>query len=412
LLVGEMITGYWSAESQVQLSDGQTTNYVYDIRTPELAVLDQSPADHDNVTVVPAKMLKTGAVIDSDKLPFEVRIDDYYRNSQILGPMQAGQAHVAKRATAGEDASLALVEQPTNPGTSGDQVDMPAAYVSLHRGQQNLGTFLLSTELLTPQHVQVDGKTYAIALRFKRTYKPYTLTLVHFEHDRYLGTDEAKNFASRVRILDPAHHVDREVVIWMNHPLRYGGDTIYQQGFSRDDKFTTLQVVWSRSDPMHWFARVLGSMGIPVPANPLPYIACLLGAIGLLIHFGMHLTGFLRRNAASRAKLAEPVVARGGKSSYSLAPTTPPLWQRPAVWASLGALALAVIYVAGMALAPVTHQPEPYHLDVFGRLPVVSEGRVLPFDSLARNTLRIVHGRETLQRDGQTVSAIQWLIEG
>ena len=65
-------------------------------------------------------------------------------------------------------------------------------------GGRTLGTFLLSTDLLNAQHVTLNGKTYAIALRFQRFYKPYTLTLLHFAHDKYLGSEEPKNFSSRV----------------------------------------------------------------------------------------------------------------------------------------------------------------------------------------------------------------------
>ena len=82
------------------------------------------------------------------------------------------------------------------------------------------------------QEVNVDGKVYQIALRFRRDYKPYTVYLNKFTHDKYLGTEVAKDFASNIRLVDPARHVDREVRIWMNHPLRYGGDTFYQQSFS------------------------------------------------------------------------------------------------------------------------------------------------------------------------------------
>ena len=61
---------------------------------------------------------------------------------------------------------------------------MPSAYVTLRAGDQNLGTYLLSPGLTGPQHVDVNGKTYGIALRLPRHYKPYTLTLQKFSHDR------------------------------------------------------------------------------------------------------------------------------------------------------------------------------------------------------------------------------------
>ena len=64
-----------------------------------------------------------------------------------------------------------------------------------------------------------------------------------------------------------------------------------------------------------------------------------------------------------------------------------------------------------MAIVPTVKHSDPYDLEGFGKLPIVSEGRVLPIDSLARNTLRIVSGHETLTRDKKTVPAVQWILD-
>ena len=42
LLAGELISGYWAKEQQLQLVNGQSSRFTYDIRKPELAVIDQS----------------------------------------------------------------------------------------------------------------------------------------------------------------------------------------------------------------------------------------------------------------------------------------------------------------------------------------------------------------------------------
>jgi hypothetical protein len=62
----------------------------------------------------------------------------------------------------------------------------------------------------------------------------------------------------------------------MNDPLRYRGYTFYQAGFDNDDKTTILQTVKN-------------------PVFILPYIACGLVAVGLVVQFSMHLAGFLKR---------------------------------------------------------------------------------------------------------------------
>jgi cytochrome c biogenesis protein ResB len=115
-------------------------------------------------------------------------------------------------------------------------------------------------------------------MRQRRFYKQFALTLLDFAHDRYAGTDIPKNFSSRVRLVDLERNENREVLISMNDPLRYRGFTFYQSGFDNDDKTTILQVVKN-------------------PAMLLPYIACGLVALGLLVQFSMHLLGFMRKRA-------------------------------------------------------------------------------------------------------------------
>ena len=48
-----------------------------------------------------------------------------------------------------------------------------------------------------PQQITVEGKDYDVYLRFKRDYKPYTVTLEKFTHDLYPGTKTPKNLPAR-----------------------------------------------------------------------------------------------------------------------------------------------------------------------------------------------------------------------
>jgi hypothetical protein len=117
-----------------------------------------------------------------------------------------------------------------------------------------------------------------------RYYKPYTITLLEFRHDVYAGTDIPSNFSSRIHLKDPARGEDRDVVIRMNSPLRYRGDTYYQASFEPGDTVTILEVVRN-------------------PAAITPYVACLLIGAGLAAQFLTHLFGFARKQARSAPPL-------------------------------------------------------------------------------------------------------------
>jgi cytochrome c biogenesis protein ResB len=131
-----------------------------------------------------------------------------------------------------------------------------------------------------PQTFSYEGHTWELVFRFKRTYHPFTLTLLKFSHDKYPGTEIPKNFSSRVRVKSDDGRDDREVLIYMNNPLRHGGFTFYQAGFEPNDKVTVLQVVGN-------------------PGWLLPYIACIMMGLGLIIQFGQSLRGFIRKRSAA-----------------------------------------------------------------------------------------------------------------
>ena len=138
---------------------------------------------------------------------------------------------------------------------------------------------MVSPLLNAPQTVVVGAKRYDIALRFERNYRSYTVSLLDFKHDRFVGTEMARNFSSLVRLSDPTERVDREVLISMNNPLRYAGETFYQASFAPDDSGTVLQVVRN-------------------PGWMLPYLSCALVSLGLLLHFGTRLSSSVRRKIA------------------------------------------------------------------------------------------------------------------
>ncbi|HMN42913.1 MAG TPA: cytochrome c biogenesis protein ResB [Phycisphaerales bacterium] len=283
LLVGEFVTGVAAEEGNMTSDEGGRANYVEDIRETELAVIDRSKPESDLVVAVPQRLLAASAAgsrpITHGLLPFEIRVDEWLGNSRVLGPMQAKPAERAGvRADAGAGRSITAVAAPTATGVDGQSMDLPSAYVTLLRGGKSLGTYLVSA-WLDGQSVGVEGRTYEISLRFKRTYKPYVLELIDFRHDKFVGTDKPRNFSSRVRLIDPGRNVDREVVISMNNPLRHAGETFYQSAFKPGDTGTILQVVKN-------------------PGWLIPYISCGMVTLGLLVHFGIRMGSSVRRLAS------------------------------------------------------------------------------------------------------------------
>jgi len=332
MMFSELLVGTTAVESQMHIVEGDTVNFVQDIRTNELAVIDSSDPASETVVVIPQRFLKDGEKIENADLPFDIKVVKYLQNSN-LDPVKSG---VENPATAGLGLQMMAVEKPAGVGVSSDsKVDDSAAYVQvLKKGtSESLGTFLVSLvqsqfgesrersglsaaqlrsstgpfvlSVSEPVTVAVDGKTYELALRFKRTYKPYSLMLKDVRAEKYLGTETPKDYSSIVHLkktaADPSECIDRDDVrIWMNNPLRFDGETFYQSNVGVDPitrgETTGLQVVTNTG----WM---------------IPYVSCMIVGVGLLYQFGIALLRFLNRRQAATIGRALPGVGHRPASS-------------------------------------------------------------------------------------------------
>ncbi len=279
LLLGELFTGIWQRESLMRIDQGQTKAYSESARAFELAVMDTTDPAADHVFAIPTGILARGGTIQYPRLPFTVHTLAYYPNSSL---QPRSRAPGAPPSPADQGFGPDVVAAPEPVTYRQDEVNAPSAFVELAGPEGRLGTWLVSALFTEPQEVPFQGRTWQLVLRPARDYYPFSLTLLKFSHDRYPGTDIPKNFSSRVRLRSADGRVDREVLIYMNNPLRYAGLTFYQAGFENNDRTTVLQVVHN-------------------PSWQLPYVSCVLMALGLVIQFGIHLFGFIRRRATVTA---------------------------------------------------------------------------------------------------------------
>ncbi len=269
LLLGQLGTDLLSRESALHLREGEARNYSEASRQAELAVVDTTDPAMDKVVAVPQSTLAAREEIRLPDLPFIIRVKRFYANSQVTE--RPADAQGPPVATQGAGQLAVLREMPRV--TEMDMVDMPSAVVELVTPQGSLGTWLATLFVEKPQTFTFNNRTYELALRPRRYYKPFSLQLLEFRHDVYPGTEIPKNFSSRVRLMNPRTGENREVLIYMNNPLRYAGETFYQSGFDPDNHGTILQVVHNPS----WLT---------------PYLSCVLVGVGLVVQFASSLLGF------------------------------------------------------------------------------------------------------------------------
>ncbi|MFM2153429.1 MAG: hypothetical protein RL199_1864, partial [Pseudomonadota bacterium] len=74
--------------------------------------------------------------------------------------------------------------------------------------------------------------------------------------------------------------------------------------------------------------------------------------------------------------------------------------------------AAALLVVGGtLARARAPSPVQGFDVAAAGRLPVLEGGRVKPLDSLARNTLLMIHSKQTLSFEGRSVGPDEWMLD-
>ena len=284
MFLGQFTTQLFQVESFMLIPEGGSSNYSVADRQNEIVVIDPSDPKVDKVVSFPeplvAKRAKDGGELTHPDLPFAIRVKDYMLNSNPT--MSAGELQFARAPKT----------------TAMDERDIPAAKIEVTANGAKKAEWMVSNWFENdffggisrqfgvaageggPRKLEVNGKTYLIAMRSQRHYKPFTLSLKDFKFDRYLGSPVAKNYSSDLILERPETGEKREIHIRMNSPLRYGGETFFQGSFTKDERATILQVVRNPS----WLT---------------PYIACILVGTGLLVQFLGHLIGFARKRRSA-----------------------------------------------------------------------------------------------------------------
>lgn len=279
LLVGQLATDMMQVESHMRLVEGQGKNYSESSFDHELVIAQSAQSELEKVVAIPEVLLGKKDEIAQPELPFRIKVNQYYRNSRLED--RPANAPGKAPATQGFGQNINLKQVSVTART--DERNLPSAVVEIVAGEKSLGTWLVSSMIDRRQAVTVDGKTWEIGLRQRRFYKPHTISLIDFTHEKYPGTEIPKNFSSKVKVTNPGTGEEREVLIYMNNPLRYGGETYYQGSYDPNDaRVSILQVVRN-------------------PAWLTPYVACLMVGVGLTIHFLVSLFAFVRNSALRKS---------------------------------------------------------------------------------------------------------------
>ncbi len=426
LMFSELQVGITAKENMLALKEGETSSFMRDTRERELAVVHRMDGkDHvvaiSEIHLVNAAKAEDPAakLIDVESLPFVIRVDTFLRNSRLRSILPGEEA---ASTGLGSFATSVEVDPVTGMDDAHDMSSIQIVLLDRSTGQE-LNSLLCSQDISETRTVPiaeqatVDNKEYQFYLRFQRNYKDYEVELLDVSRTNYVGTATPRDYRSQIVIRDNETGESDEFALWMNNPLRYKGETFYQSGYNElpdGTEMTTLSVV-----------RNTGWM--------LPYIACMIVAVGMFAQFGLTLGRYLSRfdrpsvQTAGVTESAIPSNMPAGirkSAAVNTLGTTAPSGDDAFDWGVLlttiflGPLAgivvgnkarkswsivvpiwivlLSALWLGSKA-SPPKEDADSMNLYGFAQVPVAWKGRAQPIDSFARTELLMASHKSTFK---------------
>ena len=383
MMVGQFVFGDRQVEQRLSVAEGDSTSLVFQQDAVELAIIDTSDPEKDVVTAIPESRLRRAVrdkvTIDADELPFRLKVTEWMTNSTLV---KLGEPE-KNPATMGEIGLQAMAKPSEPQGGAMQGSNMASAYVQVFpkAGGEALGTVLLSQQMNDQaqlfvgagadrnEKITVDGKEYELALRFRREYKPYKVTLKDVERVDYSGTETPRDYSSTIVITDKKSGESQEGRTWMNNPIRYRGETFYQSQYQK------------ARTPEGGVTEITGLQVVENAGWVIPYVTCMMVLVGMLAHFGgtfQNFAGRYERGAIPTGRTKD-ATETGKQKSYLLTHIIPAV-------AGIG----FVVMVASYYAMPKRASRNDTDWTAIAQIPVQHEGRIKPLDTVAKNVLQVI----------------------
>jgi hypothetical protein len=258
-LISAFVTYNVTEESQLTLLEGEGSNVSQSYHDWELSFWKADDNLTKKVTAIDANYLVTGQNISLPQIPLTIAPQVFYKNADAL--MTASEKSPQTLINASGIRSLV-----SKPFHKEPEQNFPGGIFEITSSSDKQTVLLYGGESEATS-IEASGQPYALMLRRKRIELPFVLTLKRFDMEFHPGTEIARSYQSLVEIEHEG--LKREILIYMNHPLRYKDYTLYQASYSIDQmgrERSTLAVVKNSG-------------------RLLPYISTFLTFGGLAWHF-------------------------------------------------------------------------------------------------------------------------------
>jgi len=261
LMVGGAITAFTTTEGNLTIQEGMSSSVFKDFHKLELAVIDRSPKDHNAVTSFTDGFFNKGESFSDSQVPFTFKVVSFYKNCEAV-KRDALAKQTAMKQNAKRFQFKKLPNDKNDQNSGGIEVEVTGA------ADGENGTYILYNSPTkgssTAALKDADGKSYEIVLRPRHYQLPFTIHLKDFEKLDHGGTMMARAYSSKVTVSQGDASEDTK--IYMNHPLRRDGYTLYQASFFQGNpsgaETSVFQVVYNKGQIIPYLAIVVITFGL------------------------------------------------------------------------------------------------------------------------------------------------------
>jgi hypothetical protein len=295
MIFAGFVTYEYSQSGHMTLYEGESDDHYQSYYDWEIVITELGNAENRQEWVIPHEDFAgmpqgQNRIFHASGLPFELLLEGWVDNAnprRVPPGMAAGIDGVmlqplerdpeAERNVAGVFATILP-----------KGVENPAEATNPHSNMaDSMQTGLLWGFARAPWVVDIGDKQYGIDLRHVRYPVPFRITLDKFTRELHPRTAMAASFESDVTMTEEGR--ERAINIRMNEPLRHKGFTFFQASWGPQNA--------GPNDPLFSTFAVVDN-----PADQWPKYSCYIIALGLLIHFGQKLFGYLRSENKLRAR--------------------------------------------------------------------------------------------------------------
>ena len=295
LLLAGFVRYMMATEGALLVWEGGHSSQFQSYHNWEISISTPTGQDKIQRWVIPWKDLADLRPRDSrtfrrDELPFEINVYAFLPNARAR--------KVRRSATYPVVNGFALASRPLE---KKDELNMAGCYLNLihPKGKGASQEVILfsggsrdGADEVYPYTAFFEGKPYEFRLRRETHRLPFDVELADFRAIYYPRTMMPKAYESDVVVREMVDGEPRgkgvAVNISMNRPLRKEGYAVYQSSFGPQQR--------DYNGPMYSVFSVAKN-----PSDQVPFIACLVIALGMLIHFTQKFGKWVQKEQKGRA---------------------------------------------------------------------------------------------------------------